>query len=59
LLHIHETTPVRMAGHGVHFGGLARQCPWDVNRPVGAIAYSVAVLAEAVDQDPFNHAAPQ
>jgi len=59
LLYIDETTAVRVAGHGVHFDSFAWQCPWDVNRPVGTVRYTVAVLAEAVDHNPINHAAPQ
>ena len=59
LLHIHKTPAVRVTWHGVHFDGFARQRPWDVNRTFGAVGYSVAVLAEAVDQNPLNHAGPR
>jgi hypothetical protein len=59
LLHIHKTPAVRVTWHRVHFDGLARQSPWDVNQPLGAVGYAIAVLAETIDQNPLNHAGPR
>ena len=59
LLHIHKTPAVGVTWHGIHFDGFARQGPGDVNRSLRAVRYSVAVLAEAVDQNPLNHAGPR
>jgi hypothetical protein len=58
-LHIHKTPAVGVTWYGIHFDGFARQGPRDVNRSLGAVRYSVAVLAEAVDQNPLNHAGPR
>ena len=59
LLHIHKTPAVRVTWLGIDFDGFARQGPGNINRSLGALGYSVAVLAEAVDQDPLNHAGPR
>jgi hypothetical protein len=59
LLHIHKTPAVWVTWHDVHFDGFARERPGDVNRSLGAVGYSVAVLAKAVDQNPLNHAGPR
>jgi hypothetical protein len=58
-LHVHKTPAVGVTWHGIHFDGFARQGSWDVNRSLGAIGNSVAVLAEAVNQNPLNHAGPR
>jgi hypothetical protein len=59
LPHVHKTPAVRVTWFGVDFDGFARQGPGNVNRSFGAVGYSVAVLAEAVDQNPFNHDGPR
>jgi hypothetical protein len=59
LLNVHKSPAVRMAGHGIDLDNLARQGAWNVNRAIGALGYSVAVLAEPVDQNSLSHAAPR
>jgi hypothetical protein len=59
LLHGHKTPPVRMTRLGVDFDRFARQGPGNVNRSLAAFGYSVAVLAEAVDQNSLKHAGPR
>src|ERR1700756_2482134 len=51
LLHIHKTPAVGVTWLGIDFDGFSRQGPGNVNRPLGAVGYSVAVLTEAVDQN--------
>jgi hypothetical protein len=59
LLHLHKTPAVRVTWFDIDFDGFARQGPGNVNRSLGTVGYSVAVLAEAVDQNPLNHAGPR
>lgn len=59
LLDVHKTPAVGMAGHVIHFDSLAREYSGDVNRSIGSVGYSVAVLAEPCDQNSLNHAAPR
>jgi hypothetical protein len=49
LLHTEKAPAVRVTGHGVDFHDFARQSAWHVNRSVGAVGYSIAVLAQAAD----------
>jgi hypothetical protein len=59
LLHGHKTPAIRVTWLGVDFDGFARQGPGNVNRSLGAVGYSIAVLAEAFDHNPLNHAEPR
>jgi hypothetical protein len=59
LAHIHKTAAIRVTWLSVDFDGLARQGPGNVNWSRRAVGYSVAVLAEPVDQNPLNHAGPR
>jgi hypothetical protein len=58
-LHGHETPPIRVPRLGIDFDRFARQGPGNVNWSLGAVGYSVAVLAEAVDQNALKHAEPR
>jgi hypothetical protein len=59
LLHADKAPAVGVTGHGVDFDNFAWQGPRDVNRPISAVGYSVAVLTQAVDRELLNHAPPR
>ena len=59
LLHLHKTPALRVTWLGIDFDGFAWQGPGNVNRSLGTVGYSVAVMAEAIDQNPLNHAGPR
>lgn len=59
LLHLHKTPAVGVTWLGIDFDGFARQGPGNVNRSLGTVGYSIAMLAEAVDQNSLKHAGPR
>jgi hypothetical protein len=59
LLHSDKPPAVWVAWRGVDFDDFARQRSRDENRSVGALGYSVAMLAKAFDQKSLSHAAPR
>jgi hypothetical protein len=59
LLDIHKLSAVGVARHGIYFDRLSWKGSGDVNRSVGTVAYSVAVLTEPLDLNALSHAWPR
>jgi len=59
LMDVHEAPAIGVAGHGLDIDDLSGKSRGYVNRSVGRVRYSVAMLAEPIDQNSLNHAGPR